>query len=341
MTHFCWTISIIDIVIFFFNARSNSRFCLHLKNDRFKIFSSHILACLSIFDECDRVSSTLTRDIVEAHDCVKLFKDICTLKNNFERYVSTKSILLSLFCFSVRSSMNVNALNLTCRFDNANVVRAILNAIKLLSFKILNEMLRFNTSSYSFSLFITIQHENAIIAFIFLEIDKQSVNENVKTKNSKDFFFTYISSQWNLKHKNYFKYDTIFMIIVNVFKEKKMLSLLKIARSKNINTKYENDEIFLHYVVKNEKYVLTRALIQIYDVDKTITNMNEKTSFELEIRDEDSILDENSWAFELLKFWMCLSLVNDCFHLWSSFVCLSSNHFWLSILSYRLLEEFL
>ncbi|KAL8795915.1 MAG: hypothetical protein Q9195_001659 [Heterodermia aff. obscurata] len=76
--------------------------------------------------------------------------------------------------------------------------------------------------------------------------------------------------------------------------QKEMLSLLEIARPNNINTKYENGETLLHYAVRNEKYVLARELVQIYGAEKTATNMNGKTSFELGTRDKDSVLGEHS-----------------------------------------------
>ncbi|KAL8795916.1 MAG: hypothetical protein Q9195_001660 [Heterodermia aff. obscurata] len=53
--------------------------CLHMKSDRLRILSSHILACLPVFDEYDRVSSISARDTAGAHDWVELLGDIFTL----------------------------------------------------------------------------------------------------------------------------------------------------------------------------------------------------------------------------------------------------------------------
>ncbi|KAL8792542.1 MAG: hypothetical protein Q9195_004841 [Heterodermia aff. obscurata] len=279
--------------------RKHSKSCLHSEGGRLKILPSHILACLPVFDEYDGVSSISTRDTAGAHDCVKLLKDMCTLRGNFEDYVIAKNLSFRMS----REPEHAHALHLACSFENAGAVRAILNAAKLLSPNALSEMLRSNTQSYSFPLFITIELRNVTIASILLKADRQPVTENAETSGAEGLS-TYTSSQWNLKqknlrykdfkHKEILKYEPILMKAAHDLKEEDVLTLLKVARPENINTKDENGDTLLHYAVRDGKNVLTRDLVQIYGADKTATNMNGRTPFELETRDEDSVLSDHS-----------------------------------------------
>ena len=97
--------------------------------------------------------------------------------------------------------------------------------------------------------------------------------------------------------------STQFEAAISYLDEKEILFLLKIARPEDINAHYRENQKFLHYAVKNEKYVLARALIQVYGADKTAVNLEGKTSFELGTRDENSVLGEHSWMFKLSKPW--------------------------------------
>lgn len=274
-------------ILLFFNGPATD---LHSVG-RLRILPSHILACLPVFDEYDRVSSTSTSDTAGAHDCVELLKDMFTLGGNFDHIIRDPRTLRFGHYSIPRAA---NALHLACSFENAGAVHAILSAAKLLSPNSLSEMLRSRTREDDPPLGIAITCQNVTIASILLEADRQPVSENTETGGLDGLSSTYTSSQWALDIAGFFGHRPILDHAVRLFEEKQMLSLLKVARPENINAKYWEDQTLLHLAVKYEKYVLARTLVQIYGADKTTTRMDGKTPFELGTRDEDSVLGEHS-----------------------------------------------
>ncbi|MCJ1470251.1 hypothetical protein MMC07_008896 [Pseudocyphellaria aurata] len=279
------------------HLRKDSRWCLHSEGGRLRILPSHILARLPVFDTDDCVSSTSTRDTDEAHDCVELLKDMCTLGGNFKDDVRRGVWARPTHpIFEELQPIQANALQLACVFDNVGAVRAILRAAKLSSPNTLSEMLRSTTQIYSYPLFYAMQRQNVTIASILLEADRQPVSGNAETGGPDGLSFTYTSSQWELETGTR---EPLLKTAVELLKQEEMLSLLKVAQPEDINQRYKNGNTLLHCAVEYKMYVLARALVLVYGADKTVKNNQQLTPFEYGTRDGVSVLYENSWMFGL------------------------------------------
>ena len=272
-----------------------SRSCLLLEGRRFRILSSHILACLPVFDEYDCLSATSTRNTAGARDSVELLKDICTVGGDPE----AKRVGLPIYYgdnLGDEGPIEANALHIACRFYNEGAVRAILHAAKLSSPNTLSDILCSRTRQQSFPLLIAIHGSNATIASILLEADRQLVSKNAQTGGPEGMSSTYTSSQWELACGFGYPYvsDTILVYAIERLKEEEILSLLKIAGPENINARYLEGQTLLHYAVKNQKDALARALVEIYGADKTARNSDGKTPFQLGTPNEESVLGKQS-----------------------------------------------
>ena len=228
---------------------SDGRSCLDLVDGQLRILSSHILACLPVFDEYDHVCSTSTRDTAGAPKFVELFQDMCTLGGHFEDTLAAQQLAASL----EGPPLEANALQLACTFDNAGTVRAILHAAKRLPSNTLNTMLRSRTESCSYPLDIAIEHRNVTIASMLLEVDRQVVDQAAGTEGPESPSPRYISSQWELRIRfGNFGTGDILRKAVMGFQQTEMLRLLEVAWPEDINAYDGEGETLLNFMLAHK-----------------------------------------------------------------------------------------